>query len=362
MSGELELKNLYAEMAQQRLQPLWTLEGEILSPKPAPKIKAHLWKWDALYRIAETAGRLVPVERGGDRRAIALANPGLNGLPYTTHTIWTAIQWLNPREIAPAHRHTSQAVRFIIDGAGSYSTVEGDKVYLKRGDLVLTPQWLWHDHGSESDERAIWLDGLDIPITNYLAASFFEPYPHARQEIRAALNGTVLKYGAGTLTPAWEKRSTEHPPLFVFTWADAERAMNHLAQVETSPFDDAFLEYINPHTGGPVMHTFGCRIQMLRPGIHTKAHRHTSSTVYYVVEGDGFSVIDGTKFNWSRGDVFVVPNWAVHEHRNLSAQDRAILFSLDDHPLMRAARKYFEAEVPGNGGHQEVHGEFTPGG
>jgi gentisate 1,2-dioxygenase len=354
-----ELTDLYAKMSQQKLQPLWTLEGEILSPKPAPKMQAHLWKWETLYRIAESAGRLVPVERGGDRRAIALSNPGLGGLPYATHTIWAAIQWLNPREIAPAHRHTSQAVRFIIDGAGSYSTVEGDKVYLKRGDLVLTPQFLWHDHGSESDERAIWLDGLDIPLTNYLAASFFEPHPQAQQKISAALDGTVLKYGVGTLTPAWEKRSTEHPPLFVYPWADAERAMHNLGKVAASPFDDVFLEYINPHTGGAVMHTFGCRIQTLRPGVHTKAHRHTSSTVYYVVEGDGYTVIDGTKFTWGRGDVFVVPTWAVHEHCNVSVSDRAILFSMDDQPLMRAAKKYFEAEVPANGGYQEILREFT---
>jgi gentisate 1,2-dioxygenase len=351
-----DLQKLHDEMARHRLLPLWSMEGEILSPRPAPKMRAHLWTWKDLYAMAESAGRLVPIERGGDRRAMALANPGLGGLPYATHTIWTAIQWLNGREIAPAHRHTSQAVRFIIDGAGSYSMVEGDKVYLKRGDLVLTPQRLWHDHGSESDERAIWLDGLDIPLTNYLAASFFEPYPKAQQEQRAALNGTVLKYGTGILTPAWEPRTTEYPPLFVYKWEDAERALMNLAKVDASPFDDVFLEYINPHTGGPVMHTFSCRIQMIQPGVHTRAHRHCSSTVYLAFEGSGYTVIDGVRFDWGPGDVFVIPNWAVHEHRNVSKSDRAILFSMDDNPLMRFARKYFEE--PASDAHQEVRSVF----
>ena len=171
-----ELDDLDKSMRSAHLIPLWQLESEIMGVTPAPKTQAWMWRWEELYSIAERAGELVPVERGGDRRAIALANPGLDGLPYATATLWAAVQWLNGREVAPAHRHTSQAIRLIIDGAGSYSTVEGDKVFLERGDLVLTPPWLWHDHGSESDERAVWMDALDIPLTNYADASFFEPY------------------------------------------------------------------------------------------------------------------------------------------------------------------------------------------
>ena len=140
------------------------------------------------------------------------------GLPYATGTLWAAVQWLNGHEVAPAHRHTSQAVRMIIDGAGSYSTVEGDKVLLERGDLVLTPPWRWHDHGSESSESAVWLDVLDIPLNNYLDASFFEPYPDERQPV-TALNGSVLKYGVGQLRPAWEEPRTAYSPLSTYKWA-----------------------------------------------------------------------------------------------------------------------------------------------
>src|SRR6266404_2309389 len=196
---------LRADMAKSHLVPLWELEAEIMGIAPRPRTEPWLWRWTELYGIAERAGSLVPLERGGDRRAIALANPGQNGLPYATSTLWAAVQWLNGHEIAPAHRHTSQAIRFIIDGAGSYSTVEGDKVFLERGDLVLTPPWTWHDHGSEFDERAIWMDVLDIPLNNYLDAPFFENYPHERQPVDKVLHGSVLKYGVGQMRPAWEE-------------------------------------------------------------------------------------------------------------------------------------------------------------
>lgn len=355
-----EVEALRHDMAQGHLTPLWELEADILPWRPRPKMLAWLWKWDDLYDIAQRAGELVPVERGGDRRAVALSNPGLDGLPYATPTIWAAIQWLNGREVAPAHRHVAQAVRFIIDGSGSYSTVEGDKVFLERGDLVLTPAWLWHDHGSESDERAVWLDGLDIPLTNYLDASFFEPYPHDSQEITQALNGTVLKYGVGQLQPAWEKKSADFPPMFAYKWSDTERALHNVAKVDASPFDDIALEYANPHTGGPVMDSFTCWIQMLRPGIHTKAHRHTGSAVYFAFEGSGSTLIDGTRFDWQEGDVFVVPSWAWHEHRNGSAEERAILFSMQDLPLLRAMNKYREEEYRENNGHQPETAVFEP--
>jgi gentisate 1,2-dioxygenase len=139
--SEAKLNALYSDMETENLTPLWKLESDILPWSPQPRAVPWLWKWADLYEIAERSGALVPIERGGDRRAVALRNPGLDGQPYATSTLWAAVQWLNGREVAPAHRHTAQAVRFIIDGSGSYSTVEGDKVYLERGDLVLNPPW-----------------------------------------------------------------------------------------------------------------------------------------------------------------------------------------------------------------------------
>lgn len=356
MTTSTEIDELRRDMQRGHLTPLWELEAEIMGLTPRPQARPWLWRWDDIYSIAERSGRLVPVERGGDRRAIALSNPGLGGMPYATSTLWAAVQWLNGREVAPAHRHTSQAIRFIIDGAGSYSTVEGDKVFLERGDLVLTPPWMWHDHGSESDERAVWMDALDIPLNNYLDASFFEPHPDDSQEVDKHLNGSVLKYGVGQLRPAWEEPTREYPPLSVYKWADSERALESLAQVEADPFDDVALEYANPHTGGPVMKSFSCGIQMLRPGVHTRAHRHTGSTVYLAFEGRGATIVDGVRFAWGPGDLFVVPSWAVHEHVNAAAGERAVLFSVNDVPLVKAVDKYRVEAF--EGGRQEVVGSF----
>jgi gentisate 1,2-dioxygenase len=357
---ESEASRLYEDMQANSLTALWRIEEAIMPQQPRPKAIPWLWKWADLYDVAQRAGRLVPVERGGDRRAIALSNPGLAGQPFATATLWAAIQWLNGHEVAPAHRHTAQAVRFIINGSGSWSTVEGDRVFLERGDFVLTPSWLWHDHGSQADEPAVWVDGLDIPLNNYLDASFFQPYPYEAQEVTQALNSTVLKYGVGQLQPAWERRSVQHPPMHTYKWADTERALTNLAQVDASPFDDVALEYINPHTGGPTMHTFTCWIQMLRPAVQTQAHRHVSSSVYHVFEGRGETIINGVRLAWEQGDMFVIPAWSWHEHHNASQEQRAVLFSMHDTPTLVALNKYREEAYGEHNGHQAVTGVFDP--
>jgi gentisate 1,2-dioxygenase len=363
MKTNLTKENRIAQLLQNfnkaNLQPLWTLESDIMPHAPKPKSIPWLWKWEELYELATEAGELITLDRGGDRRAIALANPGLGGMPFATETLWAAVQWLNGKEVAPAHRHSAQAIRFIIDGAGSYSTVEGDKVYLEKGDLVLNPPLLWHDHGSDSDKRAIWIDGLDIPLTKYLNASFFEHLHTDKQEVATIKNYSILKYGAGTLKPAWERQKHEYPPISTFKWAKTEEALLDLAKSgSSSPYDDIAMEYINPHSGNPVMKTFSCWIQMLRPNVHTQAHRQVCSTVYFVFEGSGYSVIDGVRFDWNKGDLFAVPNWKFHEHINTSGE-RAILFSINDRPTMELLDKYREEAIGENGGRQKITSTFN---
>jgi gentisate 1,2-dioxygenase len=206
------------------------------------------------------------------------------------------------------------------------------------------------------------MDALDIPLNNFLDASFFEPYKGEKQEVTKVLNGSVLKYGVGQMRPAWEPRTDGYPPLMTYKWADTERALRNLASVEADPFDDVILEYTNPQTGGPVMKTFTCKIQTLRPGIQTKAHRHTGSAVYLVFEGNGATVIDSVKFNWQAGDMFVLPSWATHEHINADDGAPATLFSVDDTPLLKAVDKYRTEPFREGDGHQIVNGEFSPAG
>jgi len=356
---ETELAQLYKEMGRSHLTPLWTDERAIVPSQPVPSAVPWLWKWSQLYEFGLRSSELVALDRGGDRRAMGLSNPGMHGMPYASPTLWAAVQWLNGREVAPAHRHSSEAVRFIIEGHGAYTTVNGDKVYLERGDFVINPAWHWHDHGSDEDVPMIWMDALDLPINNYLGASFFEPASQQSQEITAAVGAVIKKYGVGQMRPAWEAPCRQYTPLSTYKWETTERALNNLAEVDASPFDDVALEYINPHTGGPVLNTLTGWVQMLRPGVHTKAHRQVNSAVYHVFEGRGATIIDGVRFDWERGDIFVIPSWRYHEHLNESRNERAILLSVQDTPVMTALGKYREEALATNDGHQVVKETFS---
>jgi gentisate 1,2-dioxygenase len=358
MPLDAESENLYREMDRNHVKPLWRVESSVMTSQPRPKAVPWIWKWPQIFSLARRAGELVTIERDGDRRAIGLSNPGLGGSPYATPTLWAAVQWLNGHEVTPAHRHSAQAVRFVIDGRGAYSTVQGDKVYLERGDFAINPPWCWHDHGSDGDAPTIWMDGLDLPLNNYLDASFFESSESGVQEVTEVVDGSILKYGLGQLRPAWEPPRQRYSPLSTYKWAATERALDNLAKVDASPFDDVALEYTNPHTGRPVMDTMTAWIQMLRPHIHTRAHRQVNSAVYHVFEGRGATVIRGVRFEWEQGDIFVIPSWAYHEHINESNSERAILFSIQDTPVLVALGKYREEPLSTNGGHQVVKESF----
>jgi gentisate 1,2-dioxygenase len=205
------------------------------------------------------------------------------------------------------------------------------------GDLVLTPNWTWHDHGNTTGNPMIWLDGLDLPLTHLLEAVFFEPYPEDIQPITLPTDSSLTAYGSGVLRPAWEKPQSTHSPLMHYPWDKTWSALQGLAPVaDGSPYDGVVLEYTNPNTGGPVMPTMACHAQLLRPSEATKAHRHTASVIYHVVEGEGYSIVDGQRLDWSEKDVFCVPGWAFHEHANSSATDPAVLFSFTDAPVLQA--------------------------
>jgi gentisate 1,2-dioxygenase len=156
---DLELADLYAKFSAAGLTPLWTQREGLMPFTPQSPGVPAMWRWSTLYPLAEQAGRLVPVGRGGERRAIALTNPGYPGDPYATRTLWAAIQYLGPRETAPAHRHTQTAFRFVVDGEGVWTNVEGDAVAMRRGDLLLTPSWHFHEHHNTSDRPMAWIDG-----------------------------------------------------------------------------------------------------------------------------------------------------------------------------------------------------------
>jgi gentisate 1,2-dioxygenase len=293
----------------------WTRPGPLIPPK-ATAVQPRLWRWADIEPLVRQSPDFMKPGRGAERRIIRLDNPGVPERT-ATHTISVAVQYLLPGEVAPAHRHTPNAVRFMLHGEGAFTTVEGDKCVMHRGDLVITPSMTWHDHGNQGAEPVMWTDGLDSPVVRYLENLHMDPYPGEQQPVR------------------------EGPPLrhVHYRWADSYAELLHRAAGEPDPFDDVLMEYRDPVSGLPVVPTLGCYLQLLRPGVRTRAHRQSSSAVYHVVSGRGRTVIDGAAYDWGDGDFFAIPPRAVHAHVNAGGEP-AILFSFQDVPLLEALGHY----------------------
>jgi gentisate 1,2-dioxygenase len=273
-----------------------------------------------------------------------------------TETLWAAYQYILPGEQAPTHRHSASAIRFIIEGSGGHTTIDGEKLELYGNDFVVTPPWVWHAHGNDSDRPIVWMDGLDVPIVTELDTMFFEPLGDLPEPPPKRRDDSTTRFASGGLRPAWEKPTGLASPLLIYRWEESEAALRRLSEVDESPFDGAAMAYVNPATGGSVLPTMSEWIQFLKPNAHTRAHRHTSSAVYCVAEGRGYSVIDGIRFDWERGDIFTLHPWSWHEH---AADDReAFLFSLHDTPAIDSLGLFKEEALEENGGHQEVTGVF----
>ena len=350
--GTKELNQYYNTAEGIRLYPLWESR-----PEEPPEIEPFLWRWAQVQPLVLKSGEVVTPDRDVERRIMGLTPPGLER--GTTHTLVANLQLLLPGETAPAHRHTPTAIRWILTGTGAYTTVQGDKCYMEPGDLVLTPSWTWHDHTNEGNEPMIWLDGLDVPLVRYLKGNFYEQFPEDQHPV-TGVGESISKYASGALKPTWGQEEAPYSPLWHYKWDRTYDALKALEEVGSDPFDDVSMEYSDPATGGPVLRTMSCRIQLIRPGVQTKAHRHTSSKVYQVFRGEGYSVINGQRFDWTEGDFFVVPSWAWHEHASGPDQE-SILFSIQDSPVMTSLSLYREEPYIEHAGHQPVTAHFNNG-
>ena len=325
--------------------PLWKVLGQILTPEPRTRAVPHVWRWKELRPHLLRSGEVVTAAEA-ERRVLMLLNPALEGQVATTTTLYGGLQLILPGEVARTHRHTPNALRFIMEGEGAYTVVDGDKMTMVPGDFVLTPNWTWHDHGSEGTEPVVWLDGLDIPLASLLENIFTEPFPEEAQPVTKTLNNSVAGYGKGGLLPSWQRPTDDgNSALLKYAWTDAHEMLMSLGKDDESPFDGAILEYVNPVTGGPSLPTMDSFLQRLKPGQKTQAHRHSSSAVYLAVEGYGQTMINDKVYEWAPGDVFALPLWASHSHENLSASEDAILFSFTDTPVMKALHWYRQQEA-----------------
>jgi 1-hydroxy-2-naphthoate dioxygenase len=276
---------------------------------PSPAGVAALWPWSQVTAMLDEAGRVMP-ESLQARRSLIFQNPKLPR--GTTHTINMGVQMIQPGETAWAHRHSIAALRFVIKGHQRLSTVvDGEPCMMEDYDLVLTPNWSWHAHRNDSDQFVYWLDVLDVGLVLGLNQTFYEPG-----------NGGDQSLLVTPIRPAGRR----------YRWKDVEP---ELLRRPISPEDGRLYEYLNP-AGGPTLPTLGCQVQSLPPGFSTRGRRRTSSAVYFVVRGEGVTTVEGRQFAWSENDCFTVPNWARHQHVNRSPSGDAVLFSVQDTPVMRA--------------------------
>lgn len=319
-----ESPELYERLAAHNLMPLWKLATRLNTPSPRPKAVPFRWRWADIEPLAARAGEEVPITRGGDRRVLAMANPGLGGMPFATPTLWGGIQYLGGHETAPAHRHSAGAIRFVMEGSGVFTAVNGEKLDMSPGDLILTPNWFWHEHTNTTDQPMAWFDGLDLPAVVYLDAAFFE-LP-----------------GEG---PTQERGPYEHADTSMFSrkmrfgWAEMEPK---LERALSGGGRWARVAYTDEETGKPVMPTLGCEAHRVLPGGRTEVRRKVGSSVYVVFRGRGTVTVAGEEFSLEPGDCFVTPSWS---QVSFAASEPLDLFANTDQPLLEALALFREETV-----------------
>ena len=326
-------QELYRRMDRHNLAPLWEVLHALIPNEPVTPCKAALWKYKEARPYLMEAGKLITAKEAV-RRVLILENPGMRGQSCVTQSLYAGLQLILPGEIAPSHRHTQSALRFVVEGTGAYTAVDGERTTMRPGDFIITPSWTWHDHGHPGDEPVVWLDGLDIQTVQTFGAQFQENYHEEVQPVTKGEGSSSARFGANLAplgaVPPFGKTS----PLFNYPYSRSREALARLAKDgEPDACHGWKMQFINPTTGGPAMPTIGAFIQLLPKGLRTQPCRSTDGTVYSVVEGTGRAQIGGQTFAFEPRDVFVVPSW---QPLVLEADSETVLFSFSDRPAQQA--------------------------
>jgi gentisate 1,2-dioxygenase len=323
--GEREV--FYDRISPKNLAPLWEVLHGLVPAEPKTVCKPHRWRYADVRPHLLEACKLITAQEA-ERRVLILENPSLRGQSRVTKTLFAGLQIIMPGEIAPPHRHVAAALRFIVEGEGAYTAVDGERTTMYPGDFVITPSWTWHDHGHPGEGPMVWLDGLDMHMVNFFETSFREndetreARPPTRDE-----GASLARFGNGML-PVGHKSAGLTSPIFNYPYTRTREALDIMQR--TDPLDPCHgykLRYVNPVNGDDAIPTMATCMQLLPKGLVTKPYRSTANTVFVVVEGSGKTEIAGETFDWQPRDIFVVPSWLTCVH---SATDQAVLFSFSD--------------------------------
>jgi gentisate 1,2-dioxygenase len=326
-----EREQFYKTIDKSSLTPLWEVLARLVTKEPVTPCKPYLWRYEAVRPYIMQAGQLITAKEA-ERRVLVLENPGLRGQSRITHSLYAGLQLILPGEVAPAHRHMASALRFIIEGGGAYTAVDGEKTIMEEGDFVITPSWTWHDHGNESDRPMVWMDGLDVPLVNTLDASFLETLPQDSQRLTRPAGYSPTHYAHNVLPVGYAKAS-KASPIFNYPYARTRETLETMRKFdEWDACHGLKVRYVDPTSGDFAMPTIGTFMQLLPKTFKTAAYRSTDGTVYSPVEGRGRTIVNGEVLEWKKRDVFVVPSWSSHHHE---ADEDAVLFSFSDRPVQQ---------------------------
>ena len=318
MSATAERKEFYNRLQAQSAAPLWEVLSDIVRKDPRTAVQAALWRYDEMRPFIAEAGRMITAEEA-ERRVLILENPGLPGMSRVTQSLYAGLQLILPGEIAHSHRHSASALRFVLEGTGAYTSVDGERVTMKPGDFIITPFWSFHAHGNPGAEPVVWLDGLDIPIVNMFDTSFLER--HKEHDGHDEAHEDDRPAPPGKQSHAKVK----------FSYEETRAALEKLPQ--SDPRHGRKLQYLSPSTGKSPLPTIGAYLQLLPKGFKGLPYRATDATTFCVAEGHGSSTIGDKTFNWGPRDIFVAPSWHPVSHQTT---EDAVLFSFSDRPAQQS--------------------------
>ena len=327
-----ERREFYARLKTQNAAPLWEVLGDLVRSDPRTACVPTLWRYDDVRPLIKEAGTIITAEEA-ERRVLILENPGFSGGSRITQSLYAGLQLILPGEIAHSHRHATSALRFVLEGDGAYTSVDGERVTMKPGDFILTPSWTYHDHGNPGSDPVVWLDGLDIPIVNMFDTSFAERHPDKSQPVARLEGDALARYGSAML-PLEYKAPRPSAPMVSYPYTRSRGALEQLAKSGALDAQHGVkMQYVNPATGGYPLPTIGAFLQLLPKGFKGQPYRSTDAAVFCVAEGRGSSTIGDRTFTWGPRDIFVVPSWHPVAHH---AQDESVLFSFSDRPAQKA--------------------------
>jgi gentisate 1,2-dioxygenase len=313
--------------------------AKLVTPEPVSGCQAASWSFAEIRAAMIEAGGLITAKEA-ERRVLILENPGLRGQSKITTDLYAGVQLVLPGEVAPAHRHCQSALRFVLEGDGAHTAVNGERIPMRYGDFIITPPMAWHDHGNQTDQPMFWLDGLDIPIVQFVDASFSEHYDEDEQPIARPAGDAQARYGSNLL-PVDQRPAAGASPVFHYPYARTRDALAQLARRQSwDPCHGLKMRYSNPVTGGYPLTTIAAFIQLMPHGFQTARYRSTDATIFVAVEGRGRTRI-GTDVvvEWRPRDIFVVPSWKSVTHE---ADDETVLFSFSDRPVQEALQLFRE--------------------